>query len=88
MLFDFLIERAAGDPETLRGLLNTAMLLMKHSLDVLLFELKERQIGIEKGCAQLCVAVEVKVVEGDVFLITQQNRPFDYVTQLANITGP
>src|SRR3569832_721832 len=51
VFFKFLVEGAARDPKTLRGLLDTSMLLIEHSLDVLLFELNERQIGIEKGGA-------------------------------------
>ena len=49
VFFEFLVEGAARDPETLRGLLDTPTLLLKHALDVLLFELQQREIGVEKS---------------------------------------
>jgi hypothetical protein len=38
---------------------------------VLLFELEEGQIAVEERRANLGVTVEVKIVQGDVFLVTQ-----------------
>ena len=41
-----------------------------------------------KGAPTLGMAVEVKIVEGDVFLVTQQHGAFDNVAQLTNVAGP
>lgn len=88
VLFDLLIERTSGYAEPLRGPLDPPALLVQHSLDMLFLELDEREASVEKRCSHLRMAVEVKVLESDVFLITQQHGSFDNVTELANVAGP
>jgi hypothetical protein len=88
VLLNFLIKRTSRDPESLRGFLNPPALLVQDPFDVLLLELDERQASIQKRCAHLRMTVEVKVVESDIFLVTQQHCSFDNVTQFADVTGP
>ena len=88
MLLNLLIKRAAGDAEPPGGLLYATAFLLKYTLNVLLFQFEQREVRVEKRRAHLCVTVEMKIVECDVFLITQQHRAFDNVAQLANVAGP
>lgn len=80
MLFELLIKRTSRYTKAFSRFLDPASLLVQDPLDVLFFQLDQRQTSIEKGCAHLGMAVEVKVVEGDAFLVTQEHGPFDYVT--------
>ena len=70
MLLNLLIKRASRDAETLRSLLNAASLLLKDALDVLLFEFLESETGVKERRPNLRVSIEVKVGEGDSFLVT------------------
>ena len=88
MFFDLLIKRASRDAETLGSLLHSASLFLKNPLDMLLFEFLQSQTCVEVRRADLCVAVEVKIVKCDRFLIAEQDRTFDYVTKFANVAGP
>ena len=62
VLLDLLIKRASRDAETFGRLLNATLLLLKHSLDVLLFKLYEGETRVEKRRANLCMTIEVKIV--------------------------
>ena len=73
MLLSFLIKRASRYTKAFSRFLDPASLLVQDPLDVLLFKLDQSQTSIEKRCTHLGVAVEVKVVEGDAFLVTQEN---------------
>ena len=71
VLLDLLIKRASGDAEALRGSLNASSFLLKDAFDVLLFELEKCEARVEEGRTNLRVTIEVKVVDGDRFLVTQ-----------------
>lgn len=88
MLLKLLIKRTSRDSETFCGLLDPPSFLLQYPLDVLLFELKKRQAGVEKCGAYLRVPIEVKIAESDLFLVTQQHRAFDYVAQFTDVAGP
>ena len=75
-------------PSRLAAFSTRPSLLLKNAFDVLLFEFQKSQTGVEERCADLSVTVEVKIVECDVLLVTQQHGAFDYVTQFANVAGP
>ena len=88
MLLDLLVKRAARDAESLRRLLDPPSFFLQHAFDVLLFELEQGQARIKKWTADLRVTVELKVVNGDRFLVTQQHRTFYNVAQFADIARP
>ncbi len=71
MLLDLLVKRTARDAEALRRLLDAPSLFLEHTFDVLFFELDQREASVEKRRSHLRVAVEVKVLKSDVFLVTQ-----------------
>src|ERR1700741_108419 len=80
MLLDLLVKRASGNAETPGRLLNTTLLLLKNAFDVLLLKLQKCETRVEERGADLRVPIKVKVVDGDVFLVTQQHRSFYNVT--------
>jgi hypothetical protein len=88
MFLDFLIERTSRDPKSLRRLLDATTLLLKHTLYVLLLELYQRQAGVKEGCANLCVSIELEIVESDGLLAAQQNRAFDNIPKFSDVARP
>src|SRR5689334_11886102 len=79
VLLDLLIKRASRDAEPLRRLLDPASFLLQHAFDVLLLELEKSQSRVEEWTTNLRVTIELKVGNGDRFLVTQQHRTFDYI---------
>src|SRR5215469_18919033 len=88
ILFDFVIERAAWNPQFARRRFDTSSFEKQHFLDVMtLHRFQRHDLSIGGGaCAAFSVKVQVALAERTAAV--EENRALEHVVQLTNVSRP
>jgi len=88
VLFDFLVERAPRDSQSLGCGLNTALLLYEHLLNMAALNFQQRSSGIVCPRFTDSGGVKTEITKLEDFSIAEQQGALQYVAQLSYIAGP